>query len=109
MGLRLEQLRGMTTPQPSDVTAPSATKANPRHRGHRLMVLCWCYLILALAAWLFLRAAGERWWLTTVAFLFGPRFVLLAPALALTPLALFLHRRALLLVITSVAIILFPV
>ncbi len=52
----------------------------------------WC--VAAIVAWPFLYGLGDRWWPATL-LLFGPRWALLLPLIALVPLALAILPRAL--------------
>lgn len=52
----------------------------------------WC--VAAIVVWPFLYGLGDRWWPATL-LLFGPRWVLLLPLIALVPLALAILPRAL--------------
>ena len=77
-------------PQPSLTT--TATRARV---GSAVAALCWCYSLFVVSIWLFIRLAGDRWWPATVV-LFGPRWILLFPLIALLPLAFVFRRRWLL-------------
>jgi endonuclease/exonuclease/phosphatase (EEP) superfamily protein YafD len=55
--------------------------------------LCWLYAAGAVAYWLVMRYAGDRWWPATV-LLYAPRWPWLLPAVVNAPLA-FLYRRRL--------------
>lgn len=63
----------------------------PLHWSERA---AWGYLLLSLLAAAALPTLGDRWWPVTV-FLFGPRWVLLLPLLALVPIALRWRPKAL--------------
>ena len=65
--------------------------APPLHGSERA---AWGYLVLALLTAAALPLLGDRWWPVTI-FLFGPRWVLLLPLLALVPAALRWRPRAL--------------
>src|SRR5688500_2374519 len=76
--------------RPAPTAAPAA--AEPRRRARTaLAVACWTYLALIIADWLFMRQAGDRWWVATVVLL-APRWPLALPLLLLLPLVL-LGRR----------------
>src|SRR5579872_681161 len=52
------------------------------------------YAIFILSTWLFLRFAGDRSWLGTIA-IFSPRWLVLLPAIPLIPAAFIFNRRCL--------------
>lgn len=66
---------------------------NPRH-AHLVRVAAWSALGLAVLATAVLWGLGDRTWLGT-ALLFGPRWLLLLPVLAVVPAALLLRPRSL--------------
>jgi endonuclease/exonuclease/phosphatase (EEP) superfamily protein YafD len=59
-----------------------------------LALAAWGYLFSVVAAWAFMRWAGDRCWVATLV-LFGPRWLCLLPLAPLAPLAWFFHRRSL--------------
>jgi hypothetical protein len=54
--------------------------------------LCWGYLAVVVAPWIFLRFAGDRWWLATM-LLFKPRWLCSVPTVFQVPLAGFVQRK----------------
>jgi vancomycin resistance protein VanJ len=54
----------------------------------------WLYVLFIVGVWLLLRLSGDRWWFATV-ILFGPRWLLAIPMLALLPMAAWLRRHML--------------
>ena len=66
--------------------AMSAVHAKSRHRSTNptawLPALSWLYVVFVIAVVLFMRLAGEHWWLATL-MLFGPRWIYLVPLVAL--------------------------
>jgi endonuclease/exonuclease/phosphatase (EEP) superfamily protein YafD len=91
---------------------PGAARRVPRRPSRRRRIamaikrMSWAYLIVLLALWIFLRVAGDRWWLATL-MLFGPMWVTLLPAGLLIPAAAFLHRRSLVVLTAAVGASLF--
>ena len=81
-------------------TRPAATNAHARGAGRLLPVLCWVYLLTLLAAWLFMRQEGERWWPATL-LLVGPRWPLAVPAAVLWPIVVSLRRWGLTLLVAA--------
>jgi endonuclease/exonuclease/phosphatase (EEP) superfamily protein YafD len=59
-----------------------------------LALAAWTYLLSVVAAWVFMRWAGDRYWVATL-FLFGPRWLWLLPLAPLVPLASICQRRSL--------------
>jgi len=70
-------------------------RTSPARLRRAVAVASWAYLGLALAAWLAIRTAGDRWWGGSV-LLFGPRWVWAAPLAPLLPAAAALRRRSIL-------------
>jgi vancomycin resistance protein VanJ len=68
----------------------------------------WSYLAAAAIAWAVLWTLSDRWWPATL-FLFGPRWVLLLPLVALLPAAVLLRRFLLVPLFVAAVILLFPV
>jgi vancomycin resistance protein VanJ len=60
-------------------------------KGRAASILAWTYFTIVLAAWVLVKALGDRWWPATVV-MFGPRWLFLLPIL---PLAVWtgLRRR----------------
>ena len=79
-----------------------------RRLGIAIYRVSWVYLLAIVAFWIFLRLAGDRWWLGTL-LLFGPLWVSSLPALCLIPLSLFFHRRALPVLLVAGGISLFAI
>jgi endonuclease/exonuclease/phosphatase (EEP) superfamily protein YafD len=74
-----------------------------------LRISAWLYLAFALALWIFLRIAADRWWLGTV-LLFGPLWLALVPLIGVLPVALlFRDRRSILVLVATTAVIVVPV
>jgi vancomycin resistance protein VanJ len=71
-------------------------------------LLCWLYLGITVAVWLFLHFAGDRWWIATL-LLFGPLWTFALPLIVLPPLALFVRRRSLPILFLGGLIVLFPI
>jgi vancomycin resistance protein VanJ len=70
-----------------------------------LALSCFAYCAALIAIWSFVRIDGDRWWPATM-ILFGPRFILLLPMIALVPLAIVVYRRLLwFLLIMAIAIV----
>src|SRR4051812_45347510 len=91
--------------------SPPSTDAPPRPVSPRrrfLGFLCWLYLATVLGLWLLLHFAGDRWWIATL-LLFGPLWVFALPLILLLPLALFLRRRSLPVLMLGGLIVLFPI
>jgi vancomycin resistance protein VanJ len=86
--------------------APSSKPASWLRRTTLVLALATCGCILA--AWGVLALAVDRTWFGTV-LAFGPRWVLLAPVLALLPAAALFHRPAAALLVASGAIVVGPV
>jgi vancomycin resistance protein VanJ len=63
-------------------TRSAAVEPHRRHIRHVLTVLCWAYLVALVAAWIFLREAGERWWPATL-LMVCPRWPFAVPAVVL--------------------------
>jgi endonuclease/exonuclease/phosphatase (EEP) superfamily protein YafD len=59
-----------------------------------LRILIYGYLIVVMGVWLLFRLEGDRWWFATL-ILYGPRWIYVAPLVALVPSALLLSRRLL--------------
>ncbi|MEZ7197453.1 endonuclease/exonuclease/phosphatase family protein [Pseudodesulfovibrio karagichevae] len=72
-----------------------------------LSSLVWLYLVCIVAATLLMWALGDRWWPATL-LLFGPRWMLGLPLVALIPLALFRRRFLLLPLGLSLVVFLWP-
>lgn len=68
----------------------------------------WAYLLAALSAWALLWGFADRWWPATV-LLFGPRWTLLLPLVALAPLAVLFDRAALGLQVVAALVVVGPV
>jgi endonuclease/exonuclease/phosphatase (EEP) superfamily protein YafD len=85
---------------------PSPKPRSWLRRATLVLSLATCGCILA--AWGVLALAVDRTWFGTV-LAFGPRWVLLAPVLALLPAAALLHRPAAALLMASGAIVVGPV
>lgn len=66
------------------------------------------YLAAVAGAWIALRELGDRWWPATL-LLFGPRWALGLPLLALVPLALSTRRGALIPLAAAAAIVVGPI
>ena len=97
---------------PAIPARPRPAKKGPSRLRHRINAavwrLCWTYLILIFAFWIYLFVEGDRSYYGTL-FLFGPLWVTTLPAMALAPAALLLHRRALLVLAPAVWIALVPI
>ena len=94
-------------PTSTDAPLTRATK-KPRFAYRLLGFLCWLYLSTTLALWLFLHFAGDRWWIATL-LLFGPLWVFALPLVILLPLALFMRRRSLPVLLLGGLIVLFHI
>jgi endonuclease/exonuclease/phosphatase family metal-dependent hydrolase len=68
----------------------------------------WAFAALALALWLVMRFAGDRWWVATI-LIFGPRWVWALPMLVVAPAALLVRPRPLLPLLITLILLLFPV
>jgi vancomycin resistance protein VanJ len=68
----------------------------------------WGYLAATAIAWVVLWTLSDRWWPATL-FLFGPRWVLLLPLVALLPAAVVLRASLLAPLLAAAAIVLVPV
>ena len=67
------------------------------------------YVAVVLLAWLLLARFADRWWPVAI-LMFGPRWVLLLPAIILVPLTLVARRwRSLLAVMAVLVVVLWPV
>jgi endonuclease/exonuclease/phosphatase (EEP) superfamily protein YafD len=89
-------------------TSPAIPVAcHPRRRGRWVAVCAWLYLALALAGWGLLRV-GDLWWPATL-FLLAPRWMLTLPALVLLPLAAWLRRWSVPVVLAAGVIVLLAV
>jgi endonuclease/exonuclease/phosphatase (EEP) superfamily protein YafD len=53
----------------------------------------WVYLLSLATIWLLIRFEGERWWVATL-IMFGPRWLLGLPLVAIAPLALLQGRKS---------------
>jgi len=78
-------------------------------RSKRLLVVgAWAYavgvLLLAFGLWQW----GDRWWLMTVV-MFGPRWLILLPLLALLPMAFKLNKRMMIPLLVTAVIALGPI
>ncbi len=94
---------------PSPADAPTNTPAKKPRFSYRLLgFLSWFYLIAMLALWLFLHFAGDRWWIATLV-LFGPLWVFALPLGILLPLALFMRRRSLPVLLLGGLIVVLPI
>ena len=85
----------------------AAAEAQPRQAGWFLPTLCVLNAIVALAFWLLIRYAADRWWPATV-LLYTPRWPLLVPLLVLVPWAWRTRRRWLWLPVLTGLFVLFP-
>ena len=85
-----------------------AALSRPRPPLHWSERAAWGYLALALLTAAALPTLGDRWWPVTV-FLFGPRWVLLLPLIALVPIALRWQPRALAPLALGALVVLGPV
>ncbi|WP_437680264.1 endonuclease/exonuclease/phosphatase family protein [Sorangium sp. So ce131] len=102
---------GEASPVASRSAAPAEGSArSPWRRGadRLLSALVWLTLAAVAAAWGLLVFFSDRWWPATL-LLFGPRWVLVAPVLALGSLALGLRRRLLLPLAAAAAIVFGPI
>ncbi|MDY0227682.1 MAG: endonuclease/exonuclease/phosphatase family protein [Desulfomicrobium apsheronum] len=73
-----------------------------------LLAFCvWCYLAGALAALALMNLAGDVWWPATM-LLYGPRWMLLLPAIPLLPLAMWRRPRLLVPLVLGLGIVLGP-
>lgn len=68
----------------------------------------WVYLAFVLVLWGLLWSLADVWWPVTL-LAFGPRYVLLTPALLLLPFALFTNCRSLIPLVASAVIIVWPI
>lgn len=84
----------------------AAAAAKPSSRP-LLRLTCWLYLLTLIAAW-WLLYAGEAWWPATV-LLFGPRWLLALPLVALLPLAFWRRRRFLSVLLAAAVVVFGPV
>jgi vancomycin resistance protein VanJ len=89
-------------------TPTDAPKKSPLRRFRIVGWLSWIYLITVVALWLLLHFAGDRWWIATL-ILFGPLWVFALPLIILLPLAIFLRRRSLPVLLLGGLIVLFPI
>jgi len=112
-----EPPRPRETPRPREPPGPKgAARAHARARRIPLPAwlprllprLAWAYLITALAAAAFMWTLGDAWWPASV-ILFGPRWLLLVPALPLAAGALLLRPRLLLPIALGLIVTLGPV
>jgi len=92
---------------------PGTQATSPAGRARRCVeavvrVATWGYLVAAIAVWVVLRTAGDRWWVATL-MLFGPRWVYATPMLVLAPLALAFRRRLLWAIGLALVIVLVPI
>jgi vancomycin resistance protein VanJ len=72
-------------------------------------VLAAAYVAAVILAWLLLARFADRWWPVSI-LMFGPRWVLLLPAIILVPVALVARRwRSLLAVVMALVVVLWPV
>jgi vancomycin resistance protein VanJ len=92
------------------IELPPATRPPLRHgRIRRLTgIACWGYLAFLILTYLLVRGIGERLWIFTFA-LFGPRWLIGLPLIALTPLALVFRPRLLGVLLAAVLIVAFPI
>ena len=70
--------------------------------------VAWLFLAAMLGFWCLLAAGGDRWWPATL-LLYGLRWPLGLPLMALAPLALFISRCALLPVAAACGVLVGPV
>jgi len=71
-----------------------------------VVLLCLAYAVFAIAIWMLLSLAGDRWWPATF-LLFSPRWIWVVPVVVLLPLALAFRKRWALVVVAAAAVILF--
>jgi vancomycin resistance protein VanJ len=85
----------------------SMEKKLPRLR-RAIQVVCWLYLGGLLLLGLFIRVAGDRWWIATL-IMFGPRWIWALPLGVLIPAALLLRRRSLWVLATAAVVVVGPI
>jgi len=85
--------------------------AKLKWRGRLTIAIPWCvwlYVLFVLVVWLFLRFAGERWWLATM-MLFGPRWIYGLPLLMLIPAAAILRPHLLWPLVLGAIVVVVPI
>src|SRR5579862_9720359 len=93
----------------ASANAPKQMRSRWRRRlATAVWRMSWIYLALIVAFWIYLYLEGDSSPLGTV-ILFGPLWVVTTPAMALAPAALFLKRRALLVLAPAVWIAIVPI
>lgn len=80
----------------------------PRWWGRLLAAGVWLYVVAATASAAILWGLSDRWWPATV-LLYGPRWLLLVPAVPLALAALFTRARLMLPALLALAVVLGPV
>jgi vancomycin resistance protein VanJ len=78
----------------------------PRKLLH-IRFFCGSYLTIVFAVWICIAVAGDRWWPATLA-LFGPRWLVSLPLMALIPAAIW-YRRGWMLILPSAWIVLIQI
>jgi vancomycin resistance protein VanJ len=83
-----------------------------KHNSPRLrravQVGCWLYLAGLLLLCLFIRVAGDRWWIATL-IMFGPRWIWGVPLCILIPTALRFRRRSLWVLAAAAVVVIGPI
>jgi endonuclease/exonuclease/phosphatase (EEP) superfamily protein YafD len=94
----------MQQPTPAGEPSPPARRGR---RGGLLVALCsFLYLLVSVHLWFMLRE-GDAWWPATL-LQFSPRWVAALPLAVLVPAALWLRRRALLMLLPAAVVVVGP-
>lgn len=91
---------------PGEPNAPPTVQRRFLYRS--VQIAAWLYLAASVLFWLFLRVAGDRWWVATL-IMFGPRWLWAMPLGLLLPLAIAFNRRGLWVLGCSIFVVVGPI
>ena len=94
-------------PGPKQALPESSSEPAGTRRKGGLAAMCWAYAVAAVAFWVVIRYAADRWWPATL-LLFAPRWPWLLPLLLLLPLTLRKRRRLVWLPLLTMLFVLGP-